>query len=434
MPDRNKPYRVEVTRELIVRYNRGELDAKTRHALERQALDDPFLYEALEGYALRGADQSKHLDEISQRLQALTKPKKRGPVQLPWIRYRNAQIAAAAVLLLLIGAGIFFFTPVPHKPTEQLAINKKNAALPDSGRSGYSLPEASAADTVSGPAVALNTPRQPPATSLSENKSRPAEREKKAQAAPSLRRDTLDIAATGGKEDRKTAAIASAESTATGAEKKIMMARVAPAVRKQSGADTVFITGKVRDAVTEEPLTGVTVSVAGEQQGTTSDTSGSFQLRIPAGPQTLRFAYLGYNNAHVTAGAANRNLLVSLHPDNRALKETVVVGYSIASQNRIMTRARPVSGFAAFRRYVKDSLHYPAEALKRQIEGTVKISFLVLPDSSLQQVRIMEDPGYGCGSEALRLLKEGPSWYPVAPGDTGRAEVKIRFDLNKARQ
>ncbi len=41
---------IEPTADLIRRYLAGELDDKTMHALERQALEDPFLADALEGY------------------------------------------------------------------------------------------------------------------------------------------------------------------------------------------------------------------------------------------------------------------------------------------------------------------------------------------------------------------------------------------------
>ena len=46
-----------VTAELIRRYLAGELDDATMHALEKQALSDPFLAEALEGYAAHDPDQ-----------------------------------------------------------------------------------------------------------------------------------------------------------------------------------------------------------------------------------------------------------------------------------------------------------------------------------------------------------------------------------------
>ena len=66
MPDKHSNNKPEVSQELIRQYLAGELDDKAMHALERQALDDPFLAEALEGYAGHEPDQSAQLGELQQ--------------------------------------------------------------------------------------------------------------------------------------------------------------------------------------------------------------------------------------------------------------------------------------------------------------------------------------------------------------------------------
>ncbi len=42
----------------IEKYHKGLLSAKERHDLEKAALDDPFLADALEGYAVAGENVS----------------------------------------------------------------------------------------------------------------------------------------------------------------------------------------------------------------------------------------------------------------------------------------------------------------------------------------------------------------------------------------
>ena len=39
----------------IEKYHKGQLSAKERHDLEKAALDDPFLADALEGYSTAGS-------------------------------------------------------------------------------------------------------------------------------------------------------------------------------------------------------------------------------------------------------------------------------------------------------------------------------------------------------------------------------------------
>lgn len=57
-----------VTAEYIRRYLAGELDDAAMHALEKQSLSDPFLAEALEGYADHEPDQSTQLADLEARL------------------------------------------------------------------------------------------------------------------------------------------------------------------------------------------------------------------------------------------------------------------------------------------------------------------------------------------------------------------------------
>ncbi len=54
------------------------------------------------------------------------------------------------------------------------------------------------------------------------------------------------------------------------------------------------IKGIIRDAETSEPLVGVNVLVVGTGQGTASDLSGYYFLRLPVGKYTLRFEMIGY--------------------------------------------------------------------------------------------------------------------------------------------
>jgi periplasmic protein TonB len=40
----------------------------------------------------------------------------------------------------------------------------------------------------------------------------------------------------------------------------------------------------------------------------------------------------------------------------------------------------------------------------------VTVSFLVAKDGSISEVQALNDPGYGCADEAIRVIKKGPKW------------------------
>lgn len=96
------------------------------------------------------------------------------------------------------------------------------------------------------------------------------------------------------------------------------------------------VAGEVLDANTGQPIPGVQVSVEGTGVGTISNNSGRFVLTsVPAGPQTLRFTYIGYAPAtrEVTVEAGQTTVEnVQLRP--RAIEVEGVVVTGTAGQAR----------------------------------------------------------------------------------------------------
>ncbi|MBP1651245.1 MAG: TonB family protein [Bacteroidetes bacterium] len=96
--------------DLIRRYLAGELDHKAMHALERQALDDPFLAEALDGFEKHAPDQRMNLADMSKRVeQRVQAPAKRRviPMYLRW--------AVAASVCFVVGSSIIWLWPAGNK-------------------------------------------------------------------------------------------------------------------------------------------------------------------------------------------------------------------------------------------------------------------------------------------------------------------------------
>lgn len=73
----------------------------------------------------------------------------------------------------------------------------------------------------------------------------------------------------------------------------------------------VTIQGKVVDATTDAPLSGVSVTVAGSSETTTSGTDGAFTLgNVPPGqPVSITLALAGYNSVTYTSNAAGGTLI-----------------------------------------------------------------------------------------------------------------------------
>jgi TonB family protein len=50
------------------------------------------------------------------------------------------------------------------------------------------------------------------------------------------------------------------------------------------------------------------------------------------------------------------------------------------------------------------NLKYSEEAKKNKAEGTVMVSFFVEPDSTVKSVKIISEPGFGCGESVKEFL------------------------------
>jgi len=52
----------------IEKYHKGLMSPKERHALEKAALDDPFLADALEGYGASAVNVQEDIADLKKRL------------------------------------------------------------------------------------------------------------------------------------------------------------------------------------------------------------------------------------------------------------------------------------------------------------------------------------------------------------------------------
>lgn len=62
--------------------------------------------------------------------------------------------------------------------------------------------------------------------------------------------------------------------------------------------------------------------------------------------------------------------------------------------------------------YIYSNLKFPAEAKEREIQGTVRLSFVIEKDGSISNIVVVNSVGGGCDNEAIRLMQE-TIWIPA---------------------
>jgi hypothetical protein len=106
----------------IQQYLDGSLDEDAMHELEKQALDDPFLADAIEGYAQINKPATRQLSLLQTQLheRIAQQQETKNVLSFSWQRL---SVAAAACLLFVTASLLFFIRE--QKREEQLALQPK---------------------------------------------------------------------------------------------------------------------------------------------------------------------------------------------------------------------------------------------------------------------------------------------------------------------
>jgi TonB family protein len=430
----------------IEKYKKGELTAAEMHALEKQALSDPFLADALEG--LEHISSQEFAGDVAQLSSTIQAKKK----TTPWIWPLRI---AAGVILAVVGVW-WFVNQMPKDQTgSELAMQKSEELKP--------APEqpAPVGDTIiATPAtpeqnqnLAISKPKkgvvkgQPAETETAKNleniaaAGKPTVEADKVVTEDELKEIAPVAVRTEANEEREILPskddFKSVAKEAVAVEKKRTAAPAmepALAVRKTSTNET--ISGKVVSAEDGTPLPGVNVVVAETNVGTVTDMNGNYQLQSPVSRPSLSFSFIGLKTKQLNVVGSKAD--VSLETDTAQLSEVVVVGYGVSRDENykpFIKKAEPVGGLKAYNRYLDNDARYPLSELDKKIKGRVSLKFTVKTDGSLDEFKIVKSLGKLFDDEALRMVKEGPAWNPTTEDNVpveSEVLVRVKFDPAKA--
>ena len=83
-------------------------------------------------------------------------------------------------------------------------------------------------------------------------------------------------------------------------------------------------------------------------------------------------------------------------------------------------------GSVAFQKFLRDKLHYPEEALRKNLSGKVHVSFVVDEQGHILDPKVVRGLGSGLDEEALRLVRIMPWW---TPGRVQGKPVRVAYTL-----
>lgn len=437
----------------IQRYLRGEMSAAEQHALEKAALSDPFLAEALEGLSnLTEAELTEDLESISAELETQTEhvwqmpaagAKRKmaseaaasfasdemnvAPEPNPAVKSNRNWIwplRIAALLLVFIG-GYLFIPLLIDNPKEDLALQQENTKADSKPEAGL-IP-----DTTSNAATEITEEKKP------EVVSNPMVEEKiKSVTKPAIAQAKKDTAAEIQLTDVE---LSQAEKVVTITEAPVVIhpqeelkKEAAPVARSKSAfvADTYIIQGRVLAEEDQTPLPGVNIVIKGTTTGAVTDMNGHYQIVSAQPNPILQYSFIGLQSQEVAVKQPGE-LNVEMKTDVSQLSEVVITGYSPAgvdpNREPVIKLAQPAGGLRAYDKYLKNSLRYPQQALENNVKGRVTVSFTVHTDGSVDEFNVLKGIGFGCDEEVIRLVKDGPKWSPTTQdGAPVESEIRVR--------
>lgn len=386
----------------LLDYIRGARKGKEAHRLEKEAMRDPFLADALEGYSRVGNGADEQIEELRRRIRARA------------VRKRNHAVVWSIAASLLIGVCIGSYFLFQEKPLSDEARMAMEQAVHPKPLSVY---EEEKKDELA--EVVIKDSAGPSKKLISENK-------KKKMLAPSS-----EVPQVMTQELMEEALEATIDDEPSAMDKKMVMR--ASVANDSSFNAKVAVVGKVRGKVTDpsgEPLVGATVRVKGTNQGTISDENGDFTLKTD-GNRELSVDYIGYESV-VLPVDTTKDLLIAMNVDDATLDEVVVVGYGSQPKSsvtgaimslKMSGTPQPSIGRKAFRRYLKENLVHPSDKECARAKGKVILTFRVDKDGRPESISVKKGLCASADKEAIRLIEEGPDW---TIGDEP-VEVSIRF-------
>ena len=419
MMDQGSTYNKNYSAEEIRSYVLGQMNRDEMHAIEKAALEDPFLEDAIEGMreALQNHGEPAVMAPLATLKTALEE-KTRTPKVVPLFQQSWFRIAAAAIVLVI--AGTWMYNVSTQKQGSQSIAVQPTAPDQLSQTDGGTI-SANLKDSLGVSATIENKidpkdlkPAEPvyPAVVIKESAKALNNREYR-NDLEKRSADTLSIIA---KTKANTEESIVKNDDVTKAE-ELSKPPVAVSANKEEAGDkvsafsnTVF-KGQVVDPA-NNPLSNVVITPLNSKQSFLTDQNGFFQIPVSEPQITVTVSSVGFNSRNFQLN--NQSLLnqLSLEPVTNKLSEVVVTQPKKDRANAFkrtptvsVQAASPEGGWVEFEKYVEAN-----NKLKGSRQGQVVVSFAINRKNELSDFRIEQSAHPDLDAEAIRLIKEGPAW------------------------
>lgn len=458
----------------IQNYLAGKLTPLQMNAMEKAALDDPFLAEAIEGYAgMQNDDWKQTLAYVKQSFAQTGNSAK----VIPLKKKNNWWKAAAAVLIIGSTATLSYFLVTKNSQQEiakNTAAEKRttaaDATITDNNSENVATDTASTGNLIIAdnklkqaddnysketPTIIKDVTRgQLRQTADSNFVYKPAPSE---AAAPAKTADFAKASETEQLEEKAAApATANAAPQQNGYNNRNLN-NAQEGLAKQQRSQTDYYKKERKDdagvtarnepplnnlfaaqvfSYDNTPLSFANVSVKSEDFGTYADVRGNFRLLSNDSLLTVEVKAAGFKPQTVQLRSNVQQNRIILTEDNSAFTDKTVVTTGGAVKSKALRRtalikdsamnAEPADGWDNYNRYVDNNIDIPDDILKNNIHGQVEISFEVKSNGAITNIKVDKSLCSNCDEAAIKLLQQGPQWK-VKKGKKAKGRITVQF-------
>ncbi len=462
----NNEHSKQYTAADIQNYLTGSLTPLQMNAMEKAALEDPFLAEAMEGYA--GMDDKNWQKELTVLQQHFAKQSQAKVVTLQknshtWMK------AAAAVLLFGSVATLSYLVFNKKEKTEiaqqvivpantpadsvntlvtapaisegTIAAEKKADGEIKSNATNNTLTTTEQyakveADDAKMDSSFVYTPNKSTAAQLG-RESKAEEKQNMEFAANKKSAAVPPVAINNNAANTNTSSEWYNKSTANNAVIAADKAEMEQVYRKkeQQQLSRNFMAQVV--APDNSPLPFANINIKSEDFGTYADVKGNFRLVSTDSVITVEVKAAGYKAKQYTLQSngivSNRIVLTE---DNTAFRDFTVITGNPAAKAKASRRAvllkdsvvnvEPADGWDNYNTYADNNIEIPDDILQKNIHGRVELSFDVKPNGAITNIKVDKSLCNNCDEAAKRLLQQGPQWK-VKNGQSGKGRLTVQF-------
>lgn len=454
----------------FLNYIHGNRKGKEAHRIEKDAMEDPFLADAIEGY---DSIPGNHAERIARMRSAITARSARKKPHRAW------KVAIAAVGLIVIASGYFIlmnhqssmltahesgggyidlYVPedyVEQKRLELTAIQEEN---PKKEVTATSVANISNLHEIIAPVEPLRVYLPDSYAQLHQREERElsakretlsrSEREEIVSAdAPmlaeqyeaSVNTDKSVLADSNQNKDPEES-IGNMEIYLSQTANGVMTTRSVASKRMAAplpvSKKTIALSGKIVDS-NNEPIIGATVVQKGTNKGTVTDIDGNYKLNTDSEDAPLTAYLIGFEKLEIPDPKDAK--IVVMKEETGMLDEVVVTGYGTQkksmvtgsvsevkslSKNKVAEiKPEPIGGMKEYKKYIEQNLVLPSDPSCQKIKGKVVLQFSVNTSGHPQNITVKKSLCPSLDQEAIRLLKDGPKWKA---GNT-TAEIEVKF-------